>query len=154
MECKYCKIVSAPRDIVYQTKYWKAKLSDDQTYLGRCFILSVRHAENLSELNDEEWLDFSTLVKTLETGIKKAFGAEMFNWECLMNNAYNVRKPIAHTHWHMRPRYRKPVEILGVKFTDKDFGRRYDRRKDRILPRAVREEIISKMKENMPQKPG
>ncbi len=49
------------------------------------------------------------------------FNATMFNFACLMNNAYKDKeKP--HVHFHFIPRYKEEIIILGKKYKDKHFG--------------------------------
>ena len=45
----------------------------------------------------------------------------MFNFSCLMNNAYRDKeKP--HVHFHFMPRYKDKVYIFNKKYIDKHFG--------------------------------
>ncbi|MDE1869405.1 MAG: HIT family protein [Candidatus Micrarchaeota archaeon] len=145
MECKYCKLIKNLDDVVLETKHWKAKLSDEQSYLGRCVVFSKRHTADLSELNQAEWEDLRNMVIKLEGGIRVSLGARMFNWACLMNNAYQERSPVPHVHWHVRPRYDKKVKIGGVLFEDREFGHNYDRRRHRVISKEIREVVVKKI---------
>lgn len=88
----------------------------------------------MAELTIEEWLDFAEIVKKLEKAIRSAYGAQLFNWGCLMNNAfqYNPAKP--HVHWHFRPRYDKTISIDGIDFVDPMFAHHYDRAQSQKVP--------------------
>ena len=45
----------------------------------------------------------------------------MFNFACLMNNAYrDNEKP--HVHFHFIPRYKNKLEIFNKVYKDKHFG--------------------------------
>lgn len=129
MKCKYCQKATARNSAttLYKTDNWCVTLHPAQGYLGRCIVATKRHVESLSDLSEEEWFDFFTLVKKLEPAFKAAFGAEMFNWTCMMNNAYKEKHPYPHVHWHFRPRYRHAVHVGGITFTDSEFGSHYDR---------------------------
>lgn len=108
----------------FETAYWKIVLVNDQRYLGRLVIKTKEAKGSLPELSQEEQSDFFSLVAKLETFFKEKFGATMFNYSCLMNHAYrDGEKP--HVHFHFRPRYEKPVTILGQEFTDPNFGEHY-----------------------------
>lgn len=113
--------------VIWQTDHWKVIIHEDQQYLGRAIISAInRDRPNLSTLTSEEWLDFSeNVVKTFESAVRSAFGAELFNWSCLMNLAYQNNPPDPHVHWHVKPRYRNPVEFNGEIFTDEAFGKHY-----------------------------
>ncbi|MBI2103485.1 HIT family protein [Candidatus Woesebacteria bacterium] len=132
---------SKPRDFIFETKYWEIYLNPDQYYLGRCVVATKRDVGEMSLLTDEEWLDFADLVRKIESGFKKAFGATMFNWTCLMNNAYQKENPHPRVHWHLRPRYKNTAEFAGIKFEDKEFGHHYARSTES----PVSEEIFNKI---------
>lgn len=119
-----------------ETRFWKVILSYDQYYLGRCVILCKRHCSSMSELNDDEVLDFFELVRKFETSLKKSFGTIMFNWCCLMNNAYKTNDD-SHVHWHVRPRYRDKVVIEGEEFVDGNFSQHYDNSRNKIIDEKV-----------------
>lgn len=106
------------------TQYWKIVLVEDQMYLGRLVIKTIRPCESLPELTEEEQKDFFILIKKLETFYKEIVGATMFNYSCLMNNAYRDGET-PHVHYHFRPRYKNPVTLLGYTFADPNFGEHY-----------------------------
>lgn len=82
-------------NILFETKYWNIFLNENQAYLGYSIIVLKRECKTLSEVNNEEWIDFhEKVVKTLETTFKEKFGATMFNWTCLMNDAYKKQNQI------------------------------------------------------------
>lgn len=124
-------------------------LAEDQYYLGRCFVTLKRHCSDLADLSEEEQKDFFEVLKNLEDAIKKSFGAVLFNWGCLMNNAFKEKSWNPHVHWHVRPRYDKVVDFSEIVFEDKEFGSHYQRRTDRKLPYETIKEIIDKIKSNL-----
>ncbi|MCX6748585.1 MAG: HIT family protein [Candidatus Pacearchaeota archaeon] len=134
-------------DLIFETKYWKIVLAEDQYYLGRCYIILKRKCGDLADLSEKEILDFLELVKKLEKAIKKSFNATMFSWGCLMNNAYRNKYPKPQVHWHFRPRYIDKVEFGGLVFEDKEFGEHYTRKTDRKLSDEIRKKIIEKIRE-------
>lgn len=133
MKCDVCPFSKNYKRMIVQSKYWKVDINENQEYLGRSYIALKRHCGSLSELAKEEWLDFSKLVKIVESVFKKTFGAKMFNWSCLMNNAFRENPAHPHVHWHLRPRYEKEMRFAGITFTDPEFGHHYARSSDRIL---------------------
>jgi diadenosine tetraphosphate (Ap4A) HIT family hydrolase len=143
MGCEYCTPKYRP---LFESAHWRVYLDPDQGYLGRCRVILKRHAGTLSMLTSDEWKDFGIIVKKVESVLEHAFGPKMFNWTCMVNNAYLHADPDPHIHWHVRGRYDKPVEIAGVTFDDPEFGHHYDRaRKKEIsedVQRAIRERIL------------
>lgn len=133
---------------IYETEHWEVKLNKDQAYLGRCVVVLKReNCGDLAELEKGEIIDFFKIIKDLEMAIKNAFGAEMFNWTCLMNNAYKEEIPKPHVHWHLRPRYRKPVSIKGIKFKDTEFAHHYDNKRHFEVSDDVLSEILKQIRE-------
>lgn len=109
---------------IFETKYWKVILADDQTYFGRLVVVSREPRTALPDLLAEEQHDFFDLVKKLEDFFKKEFSATMFNYTCLMNHAYrDGEKP--HVHWHFRPRYAHPIVVANKEIADPNFGNHY-----------------------------
>src|SRR3989344_5662650 len=111
-------------DFIYETQYWRIVLNANQTYLGRCVIILKRPCGDLAEITESEILDFFTIVKLIEVVYRELFSATMFNWSCLMNNAYRTSPPTPQAHWHLLPRYDHPVVFAGETFVDPNFGNR------------------------------
>jgi len=111
-------------DTIFSTTYWDVKLADDQTYFGRLVIISRAERSSLPDLSSEEQKDFFELIRKLEEFYRTKFSATMFNYSCLMNNAYrDGEKP--RVHWHFRPRYAQPIVVEGLTIADPNFGNHY-----------------------------
>jgi diadenosine tetraphosphate (Ap4A) HIT family hydrolase len=135
--------------LIYQTKFWKIDLSDNQYYLGRCYVSLKRECPSLSQLTKEEMLGLLEIVKTLESALKKEFNATMFNWTCLMNDAYKSENPKPEVHFHLRPRYNHKVNFEGELFEDKEFAHHYDNKAKKEISEEIMKKIIEKIKANM-----
>lgn len=147
--CKFCALVEGD-EYITQNEHWRATLyKGDQRYLGRMFVLLRRHGNGMSKLTQEEWNSLHEMVKLLEGTLAKTFGATMFNWSCLVNNAYRDAKPEPHLHWHFRPRYRNAVEFAGFRFEDSEFGEHYDGVDKRRVPDEVLAKIAERIKGNL-----
>jgi diadenosine tetraphosphate (Ap4A) HIT family hydrolase len=147
MNCDICKFVKEAKNPVLETKYWKVLLANDQAYLGRCYVSLKRHCGDLAELKTEEWNELLVIIHKLEKSIMMAFGADLFNWTCLMNMAYQNSPPNPHVHWHFRPRYSRPINFAGLTFEDPEFGSHYARETERSfeVPESVQREILEKI---------
>ena len=134
-------------NILWETEHWKVILAEDQAYLGRgVIVLKRRPCTSLPELCDDELLDLKNNVMTpYEAAVKKAFGAEMFNWSCFMNDAYQNNPPDPHMHWHVRPRYRHSVTVEGEVFADDKFGHHYTPLTMRIVSPELRKTIADRL---------
>lgn len=132
-----------------ETTHWNVFLMKDQHYLGRCVIVAKRKVANMTDLLDDEWLDFAKLVKKLEAALKKAFNATLFNWTCLMNNAYQNNPPDPQVHWHFKPRYAKEVIFEGIRWVDEEFGYHYKNGTLREVPEQVFVKIKKQVKKHL-----
>ena len=105
---------------LYKGKYWDVIFGDwCQEFPGYCIIGNEK--ESLSELTPEAWEELGKLEKELERVCTKLFDATMFNFCCLMNNAYrDNEKP--HVHYHFVPRYKNELKIFDKIYKDKYFG--------------------------------
>lgn len=135
---------------IFETKYWKVLLLPDQAYLGRCVIALKRDCGELSNLTSDEWIDFQkNIVQKLESAFKKAFNATMFNWTCLMNNAFKAETPKPQVHWHFRPRYKENVKFAGEQFQDLEFAHHYGRERKKIVSKETLELIAKELRKNL-----
>ena len=92
-----------------------------QDFVGNCIVSSNRKRKSLSEFTSDEWVELGNIEKELERICKKLFNATMYNFTCLMNNAYkDGEKP--NVHFHFIPRYDGERMILNKKYVDKHFG--------------------------------
>ena len=90
-----------------------------QEFPGDCIVSCSK--EKLSDLTNEDWIELGLIEKELERITKKLFNATMYNFACLMNNAYRDKeKP--HVHFHFIPRYDGKRIILNKRYKDRHFG--------------------------------
>lgn len=120
-----------------------------QEFPGQCIVSCTK--EKLSDLTSDDWIELGQIEKELERITKKIFNATMYNFACLMNNAYKDNKT-PHVHFHFIPRYEGERFILNKKYIDKHFGynmwkwarSRFSSQKD-IFTREEKEEIFKMM---------
>jgi diadenosine tetraphosphate (Ap4A) HIT family hydrolase len=141
--------LSVNNDPILETQYWVVVLEPNQDYLGQCFVNLKQHKGDLAELSEPEWLDFSTLVKELETAIGVAFNPDLYNWTCLMNNAFRSSPAKPHVHWSVVPRYSKSVNFSGMEFADPQFGHHYDTQHSLEVSGEVMQAIKAEIKKHL-----
>ncbi len=146
--CEVCAILPK-NNPVFETASWMVTLSPDQGYLARCYVTLKEHKADMADLTQKEWLEFADCVKKLEGTVRASFGATLFNWGCLMNNAFQVEPALPHVHWHVRPRYESPVIFENEEFSDPLFGRHYDRSQVNKVSKATLNSIRSTLQANL-----
>lgn len=125
-DCEICPLLvgqtAADDNVILQTERWVAVLDRNQCYLGKSFITLRQHEETLSDLDEADWMELHHVIRQLERAVKEAFGADVCNWECLMNNAVKAGQP-THVHWHLYPRYLGGATFAGEEFPDLKWPR-------------------------------
>lgn len=126
------------RDFIFSTQHFGIALSGDQSYFGRLYIILLRTETSFAHLTEEEQRDMFMIIKKLETFFKDTYNATMFNYSCLMNDAYKDGET-PQVHIHFRPRYQNPIMVHNEEMRDPNFGYHY-------IPTAmgIRKEISKK----------
>ncbi|MGB3735003.1 MAG: hypothetical protein WA964_08615 [Ilumatobacter sp.] len=113
------------------SRAWKVVLHPDQTVPGALLVVSLRHVARVSDLTNDEAVEFFGLYRHLERALETVLGATMVNLSCLRNWAYRSEhpdpprfdgRPNPHVHWHVAPRFAQTVTLDGVTFVDSRFG--------------------------------
>ena len=133
--------------LVYETSFWRVVLAPNQSLIGRCVIHLKRHCGDLAETTSTEILDWLNIVKIMETALRKAFDATMFNWSCYMNLSYRENPPDPHIHWWVVPRYNHSVKVGAMTFEDSRFGSPYDYSMSLNIPKDMRQQIAERLRQ-------
>lgn len=103
-----------PDTLVKEYKHWVVLLRPKQVTVGSFVLAAKSEATQVGDLSADEWAEFSKVSNDCESLLTKAFGAEKFNYLALMMKDPNV-------HFHLFPRYSKPVELNGKEYADPDW---------------------------------
>ena len=76
----------------------------------------------MSDLDEVDWTELPQVIRQIEQAVKAVFGADVCNWECLMNNAVKAGQS-THVHWHLYPRYLGGATFAGEEFPDPKWPR-------------------------------
>lgn len=151
-ECEICPLLvgqtAADDNVILQTERWVAVLDKNQCYLGKSFITLRQHKETLSEPDEADWTEFHQVIRQIEQAVKAAFGADVCNWECLMNNAVKAGRP-THVHWHLYPRYLGGTIFAGEEFPDPKWPRHLESGEHRVSEELFGK-IVLAVQENLP----
>lgn len=149
--CEICPLLAGQATddyVILQTERWRVVLDKNQSYLGKSFITLRQHKETLSDLDDTDWRELHEVIRQMECAVKAAFGADVCNWECLMNNAVKAGQP-THVHWHLYPRYVNGTSFGGEDFPDPKWPRHLENAKH-----FVDDELFTSIAEAMKQHLG
>jgi diadenosine tetraphosphate (Ap4A) HIT family hydrolase len=72
--CALC--VEPPGDLVYEDERTRVVLHEDRSPRGHAMIIAKRHAENASDLDEDEWLHLARVWHRAERAILDATGAD------------------------------------------------------------------------------
>lgn len=101
--------------LIKEYNHWVVLFRDKQVTIGSVIIMSKQlDKESLGDVSAEGWSEFGTVCADVERWLKTAFGAEKFNYLALMMFDAEV-------HFHVIPRYSKPVHFAGKEFIDPDW---------------------------------
>lgn len=101
--------------VIKEYNHWVVLFRQKQVTIGSLIIMSKNlAARSLGEVSAESWGEFGQVCSDMEALLKKAFGAEKFNYLALMMLDPEV-------HFHLIPRYSKPVNFAGKEFIDPDW---------------------------------
>ena len=148
--CEICPFLfgrATDDTVILQTERWRVVLDKNQSYLGKSFITLRQHKEALSDLDETDWHELHEVIRQMEHAVKTAFGADVCNWECLMNNAIKAGQP-THVHWHLYPRYVNGTSFGGEDFPDLKWPRHLENTKH-IVDDELFAHIVNVMKKHL-----
>lgn len=99
---------------IYETDYWIWSLRPHQATLGAGILSLKRECATFAELMQEEFTDLNNIIKIIEPTLKISFRYDVINYLMLMMFDKYV-------HYHILPRYEKPLEILGETWKDESW---------------------------------
>lgn len=105
---------SYPDTVVKEYVHWVVMLRPLQVTLGTLIVAAKSEVTKLGDLNDDAWAEFKTVAFEMEDLLAKKFSAEKFNYLALMMKDPNP-------HFHLVPRYSKPVLFNGKEYFDPDW---------------------------------
>ena len=130
-ECITCTQPHDDDGIIAFTDNFKIILHPNQSSIGSVLIATRRHVGRICDFNVDESGEFITLFSTLEPVLESAFGAALLNMDYQRNWAFRQEnpdppffegRPNPHVHFHVVPRYSKPVRFRGNIWEDMNFG--------------------------------
>jgi len=103
-----------PHSLIKKYNKWVVLLRPKQVTLGSLILAYIPDVENLSEVSDDGFLEFGSIVKDIEKVLKELFQYDKINYLALMMVDKNV-------HLHIIPRYAASQTYLYKSYEDKGW---------------------------------
>lgn len=101
--------------VLKEYTHWVVLFRQKQVTIGSVIIMSKQlDKQSLGAVSAEAWAEFPVVSADVERWLTGAFGAEKFNYLALMMYDPEV-------HFHVIPRYSKPVVFEGREYVDPDW---------------------------------
>jgi len=110
-----CQICETSWPELGSFRHWRATVSHDQNYLGKCIIALRRHEEDFLALTEDEREELWEAAGEVRNALTRCFAPDHFNYQVLGNS-------VRHVHMHLTPRYTSPREFAAITFTDEHWG--------------------------------
>jgi len=104
--CVFCKILDGeiPSHEVYRDENTYAFLDVNPVNEGHTLIIPERHAETVTDLEEDEATDLFRTVHCVAKAVDEALNPEGIN--LLQNNGEAAGQEVQHVHFHVIPRHR------------------------------------------------
>jgi ATP adenylyltransferase len=107
-ECVFCALAKEPvsesSGVLKSTPFSFVMLNAYPYGSGHLLVLPLRHVANVEDLSDEEYLDFSLLLRETIVALKKTYEPGGMNVGMNIGNAAGAGIP-QHVHAHALPRW-------------------------------------------------
>jgi len=135
-----CKLCSVPKEeILFETDTSIIKIGS-QLHEGHLQIVLKKHSENIHEISEREFLEFSKDLRNAAKAVKTALKPDKMNYALYGNW-------VPHLHWHIYPRYKnKPDWGQPPYLKWKVNGKRVAPPKLDMIPCSLNEEEKTKLK--------
>ena len=100
-----------PSSLVKEYKHWLVLLRKEQITLGSLILICKEEKTNFHSISQDAMMELSIVTKDIELGLSSAFKCDKINYLMLMMVDPEV-------HFHVIPRYEKPVTINNQEFID------------------------------------
>ncbi len=115
-KCPLCNIDrETNKTFVERYSRWTILINYKQPTLGSNLIVLNRHVQQLSDLTQEEAIEYLDIIKNLERALKESFNPDTINHLMLAN-------VVRHVHYHIVPRYEEERRFAGQTWEDKNYG--------------------------------
>jgi len=110
-KCPFCDTNVLRKQVFYQDDLVMGLCDYKPIYPGHCLVISRRHIRGFEELNDDEFMAASRLMKKINQVIQKKFGSCVYI--VLQKNGKGVQA-VPHVHFHYIPKKDTDSVFSGI----------------------------------------
>ncbi len=114
-ECVFCVLaateISLDSGVISKTEHCFAALNAFPYGSGHVLVLPQRHVAGLGELTDDEYRDFTDLLRRVVLALERAYGADGMNVGFNLGKAAGAGIP-KHLHAHALPRWNGDTNFM------------------------------------------
>jgi len=132
-----------PHRILFENQHWLLLLRPAQVTLGSMVVVSKSSAESLAAISDSAFAAFPEICQYAERALQDLFNAQKFNYLALM-----MVDP--HVHFHLIPRYSRPVYYLGEEFVDTNWPKPVEILESLYISENIIEQLGKDLKSALP----
>ncbi len=112
-DCVFCKIARGeiPSKKIYEDKDVIAFLDINPANPGHTLVVPKKHAEDITKTDEEDIEKAMRIVRKITASLKEKMNAIGVN--VLQNNGKAAGQLVAHTHFHVIPRYPNDVVVIS-----------------------------------------
>lgn len=100
-----------PNTLLREYQHWAVLLRPKQVTVGSLVLICTEDARSFPNISAGAFVEMQTVTRDIETTLKKVFSFDKINYICLMMVDPQV-------HFHVLPRYAKPVAISDTEYAD------------------------------------
>ena len=100
-----------PDTVVQEYKNWCILLRPEQVTLGSMILICKDDVNKFSNISHDAFQEYPFIIKVIENTLFDLFAYNKINYLMLMMVDPNV-------HFHIIPRYSKPISFKGIVFND------------------------------------
>lgn len=100
-----------PHTLLREYQHWAVVLRPKQVTVGSLVLICTEDAQSLSTISASAFVELQTVTHDIEATLKQLLAFDKINYICLMMVDPQV-------HFHVLPRYAKPVAISGTEYVD------------------------------------
>lgn len=136
-----------PESLIKTYQHWHVLLRPQQPTLGSLILICKESVHALSKISEEAAQEKQTVIKDIESVLKKRFDYSKINYLMLMMVDPDV-------HYHIIPRYEYPISFCDTEFIDIHWPNMPDLTLPLDIPPIYHQELLATLKADFSQCPS